>query len=650
MSVEFNMVITNEGVDLAREASVNANWHLIPKRYAISETAGELSENRSYTDMHATWTTQLMSSSKNGSDAIQNSVIIKGNASSVDKKIGEIYFIYTNESNEEFLFAIAQPVIGDGTQDLMFTPGVQQNYLFLFRLNNTNVSDIVQINYSFEEDIDNHANDEHAHPNLLARDGSRTATNIIKYEAAYDFQNPLDIVNKAYVDAQLGEVTDYVNVTVPTAVPIGSIMIWGGIKTSAIVTAFNKSGLYFCDGTSPTFNGNDTKYRELWNAIGSTYGGSISAIKIPNFSGCFLRGLGGNAGALGVRQEDAIYFKSASGWFNGMRGYNSYADGTLFTEGGVVNGDTGRRNPEWYNNTVRINMNLNTSTRVANETRPRNYAIHYLMKVANPVEESTPSTETFTFTVIPNPSDAIVKINGSVQSSLTNLNNGDSVSWEVSKTGYITKSNTETVTGNINRSVTLETVPTYTFTIKPNPTDATVTINGANRTSVTGLTSGTTVTWSVSKSGYTTQSGSQTISSDITKTITLVAQPSARYLAYTNYSYFGSATYYAMHWLGFVKTPCHVGDSIYLYGTNVNGTYVALDYTKNTPTIDTDHIWKTADGRDFITIEYNPAMQQWSGAIKVTAVDENGYPTIASLKTNNDKTFNWTRASKYDIN
>lgn len=61
----------------------------------------------------------------------------------------------------------------------------------------------------------------------------------------------------------------------------------------------------------------------------------------------------------------------------------------------------------------------------------------------------------------------------------------------------------------------------YTYTINPSPADAKVVINGSTTNSIRAG-KGHTVTWSVSKSGYITQSGSDVISGDMTKNITLV--------------------------------------------------------------------------------------------------------------------------------
>lgn len=62
----------------------------------------------------------------------------------------------------------------------------------------------------------------------------------------------------------------------------------------------------------------------------------------------------------------------------------------------------------------------------------------------------------------------------------------------------------------------------YTYTI--NPTPAVVVINGSTTKSVRAA-KGHTVTWSVSKTGFVTQSGSDIISGDVLKNVTLVANP-----------------------------------------------------------------------------------------------------------------------------
>lgn len=67
-----------------------------------------------------------------------------------------------------------------------------------------------------------------------------------------------------------------------------------------------------------------------------------------------------------------------------------------------------------------------------------------------------------------------------------------------------------------------ETPTQYRLTIIPNPADATVTMNGVTRSVIT-VNANTSVSWSVSKSGYTTQTGTWTATENKTLRITLVA-------------------------------------------------------------------------------------------------------------------------------
>ena len=412
MAIEFNMVITREGLDFAREASANANWHLIPKRYAISATAGELSETRDYTSMLSTWTSSAMTSLLNGTNKIQTNVVINASASGIDRQIGEIYFIFTNESHEEFLFAIAQP-----STKLMFTPGVQQNYIFVWTLNNANVQDIVEINYSFAEDIDAHNNDPDAHSYLLARDGSRTATDILRYATNLTFTNNYDIVNKRYVDNQVStganshntntsahsyllardgsrtatgilrydsnksftnnldivnkyyvdtQINTIVQEELPKALPVGTVLPWMSRSTSY------PSGFLYCNGAAIS----RTTYSSLYSVIGTTYGtgNGSSTFNIPDLRGCFLRGDGGNAAAIGTRQNSGA--PNITGTFS----VHEKASGAFY-----ISGESewhGNRNNNGNKHDVTFDASRVSSVyqNGLNEVRPVNYAAKFIIK------------------------------------------------------------------------------------------------------------------------------------------------------------------------------------------------------------------------------------------------------------------------------
>lgn len=67
-------------------------------------------------------------------------------------------------------------------------------------------------------------------------------------------------------------------------------------------------------------------------------------------------------------------------------------------------------------------------------------------------------------------------------------------------------------------------VTVYTFTINATPVDSVVTINGTQQSSITAE-EGSSIVWSVSKTGYTTQTGSLILNSDVTETVNLQITP-----------------------------------------------------------------------------------------------------------------------------
>lgn len=64
----------------------------------------------------------------------------------------------------------------------------------------------------------------------------------------------------------------------------------------------------------------------------------------------------------------------------------------------------------------------------------------------------------YTFRIFPSPSDATVVINGLPQNEIT-ISEGELITWEVSKTGYITQSGSFTITSNIDYNIELLPIP-----------------------------------------------------------------------------------------------------------------------------------------------------------------------------------------------
>ena len=127
----------------------------------------------------------------------------------------------------------------------------------------------------------------------------------------------------------------------------------------------------------------------------------------------------------------------------------------------------------------------------------------------------------FTFSINPTPADSIVIING--QQRLSVYEEVDTlINWSVSKEGYHPQSGSLVLTGDVSMDVVLSQTAQYTFTITPHPSDATVFINGQQRSSIT-VSEGTPIEWSVSKTNYITQTGSFTLSADYSIDVYLVS-------------------------------------------------------------------------------------------------------------------------------
>ena len=98
----------------------------------------------------------------------------------------------------------------------------------------------------------------------------------------------------------------------------------------------------------------------------------------------------------------------------------------------------------------------------------------------------------------------------------------DKLSYEISKEGYETITDTAVISSADTISETM--VKLYTLTINPTPSDATVVLTATGYTQVgntISVPSGTVVNWSVSKTDYSPASGSETVIADKTLNVEL---------------------------------------------------------------------------------------------------------------------------------
>ena len=158
--------------------------------------------------------------------------------------------------------------------------------------------------------------------------------------------------------------------------PIGAYLSYPSQKTIP-------AGFFIADGRSLK----KTEYTELFDVIGYTYGGSGDNFNLPNFAdGKFMRGIGGNAAALGIAQQDAI---------RNIKGSTGYGYGSAIREAGGATGaftggpdDTVRHQwhfslhaPNNYQDVVSFDASKVVPT--ANENRPLNMAVVVIIKAKN---------------------------------------------------------------------------------------------------------------------------------------------------------------------------------------------------------------------------------------------------------------------------
>ena len=156
--------------------------------------------------------------------------------------------------------------------------------------------------------------------------------------------------------------------------PIGSYLMWPSLS-------YTPDGFVPCDGQLLK----KAEYPELYGILGETYGGGGDSFGVPKFNdGRFVRGIGGNAAAMGVAQNDAIRNITAQVDFWGNRSNLTTLDGVFYSE---KNGDWKGRpalnevTTDEAPNILHIDASRQVPT--ANENRPYNSCVKWLIKCKN---------------------------------------------------------------------------------------------------------------------------------------------------------------------------------------------------------------------------------------------------------------------------
>ena len=166
-------------------------------------------------------------------------------------------------------------------------------------------------------------------------------------------------------------------------VPIGTII--------AMSSDYIPTGYLLCNGSAV----NRQTYSLLFAKIGTTYGegDGTNTFNLPDLRGKFVRGLGGNSDLLGKTQGDAI--RNITGEVDICHGDNNVTNGVFKDKNRKSRGRDGN---EGYSHAVEFNASYVVPT--ANENRPLNMAMNYLIK-ASGSDASTASLEEIRLDGIP---------------------------------------------------------------------------------------------------------------------------------------------------------------------------------------------------------------------------------------------------------
>jgi hypothetical protein len=160
-------------------------------------------------------------------------------------------------------------------------------------------------------------------------------------------------------------------------VPVGTVVMYAGILDAHTAPTLAQDGWLPCDGKSLSVK----EYRDLYDAIGTSHGGDGITFRVPDLRGTFVRGVDGGAG----RDPDAHTRTAAASGGNAGDRVGS-AQGHEFarhdhpaphlpsTLHWAVD-EAHRYDVAQWNG-----AETTTGTAGGSETRPRNVALHFIIR------------------------------------------------------------------------------------------------------------------------------------------------------------------------------------------------------------------------------------------------------------------------------
>ena len=237
-----------------------------------------------------------------------------------------------------------------------------------------NTQNMLNLREGIEQRVINSINDLSALKDMLAAQaGGALDAKIQELNSKID--NAVNKSNTALTDllsaveqaktSAIQAIEDKTRVIEEYKVPIGTII--------AMSSDYIPTGYLLCNGSAV----NRQTYSLLFAKIGTTYGegDGTNTFNLPDLRGKFVRGLGGNSDLLGKTQGDAI--RNIQGEVDICHGDNNVTNGVFKDKNTKSRGRDGN---EWYSHAVEFNASYVVPT--ANENRPINMAMNYLIKAS----------------------------------------------------------------------------------------------------------------------------------------------------------------------------------------------------------------------------------------------------------------------------
>lgn len=237
-----------------------------------------------------------------------------------------------------------------------------------------NTQNMLNLREGIEQRVINSINDLSALKDMLAAQAGGALDAKIK-ELNSKIDNAVNKSNTALTDllsaveqaktSAIQAIEDKTRVIEEYKVPIGTII--------AMSSDYIPAGYLLCNGSAV----NRQTYSLLFAKIGTTYGegDGTNTFNLPDLRGKFVRGLGGNSDLLGKTQGDAI--RNIQGEVDICHGDNNVTNGVFRDNGRKSRGRDGN---EWYSHSVIFDASTVVPT--ANENRPLNMAMNYLIKAS----------------------------------------------------------------------------------------------------------------------------------------------------------------------------------------------------------------------------------------------------------------------------